>query len=619
MGLMLSVEKFHSLALVAVGKTRKMKVLDEPTLRVGNAFLPPLGITDCWRYLGISFTSRGVKAFRKELEEPLRRISEAPLKPHQMMEILRNFLMPFLIHQLSFARVSMGILKALDVVVRASVRRWLKLPKDVALGIFHAPPSSAGLGVPSFLRSLPVLILSRLRNVSKSDYPRTLIAKATKLSTAWLVADARLVPARDYISYLQIVSNSLPTKLRTSRGRRAEGILPKCRAGCDDVESAYHIAQQCVRIHEARIACHDNIVRVVADKCVKRGWEVKREPRYKTEAGLRKPDLVAVNKELGKAVIMDVQVVQASNLDWSYNTKIKKYATKDLLATVMAESGVKEVSVLPITLTWKGSWFVKSASELQDIVGGGSFLKSLVTRTLFGTLLCWRRFMRSTTVSQMPRHLISDPHEWINEIPTYRTVSTDALQVIAGIAPMDLRVIEVGKLALTRVNGQVEPQHRRVAWEKVMEDWHERWSASEKGRVTFTIFPCVREKLKLDFVLTHDLVQFLSGHGNFKAKLYELGLVDDPQCDDCLVLHTMAHVLHDCVRIEDLREILKWKLSLLGLDFDLAVIKAADSDAKALLSEFARKVMRRLSVGNHARDERLAADPLQPDFGPETV
>ncbi|KAJ8882113.1 hypothetical protein PR048_018601 [Dryococelus australis] len=112
----------------------------------------------------------------------------------------------------------------------------------------------------------------------------------------------------------------------------------------------------------------------------------------------------------------------------------------------------------------------------------------------------------------------------------------------------------------------------------------------EKVRVTFSIFSCVWERLKLEVVLTHDLVQFLSGHGNFKAKLHELGLVDDPHCDDCLVPHTMAHVLYDCVRIEDLREILKWKLSLLGLDFDLAVIKAADSDAKALLSEFARKI-----------------------------
>ncbi|KAJ8891280.1 hypothetical protein PR048_010796 [Dryococelus australis] len=370
-------QKSHSLALVAVGKTGKIKVLDEPTLRLGNQLLSPLGITECWRYLGIFFTS--------------------------------------LIHQLSFARVSMDILKAMDVVVRASVRRWLKLPRDVALGIFYAPPSSSGLGVPSFLRSVPVWILSRLRNMSKSPPARSLVdcpffsrrvewaeraatvkgtvldttlkvrnywsarllasvdgkdlipAKASKLSTTWLVADARVVPAQDYISYLQIISNSLPTKLRTSRGRQAEGILPKCWAGCDD----------------ARITRHDNIIWVVADKCVKRDWEVTREPRYRTEAGL-----VAVNKDIGKAVIIDVQVVQASNLDWSYNTEIKKYATKDLLAAVMAERGVQEVSVVPVTLTWKGSWFAKSASELQDIIGGDAFLRSLVTRTLFGTPLC---------------------------------------------------------------------------------------------------------------------------------------------------------------------------------------------------------------------------------------
>ncbi|KAJ8868100.1 hypothetical protein PR048_031909 [Dryococelus australis] len=350
-GVEISSEKSHSLSLVAMGKTRQIKVLTEALLKLGDQFLSPLGISESWKYLCISFTARGVKAFRKELEESLRRISEAPLKPFQRMEILRTFL-----YHLSFARVSIGIMKAMDILGRAAVRRWLKLPKDVALGIFHASSSASGLGILSLLQCSSMdfgmneergqirlspdallgsvfLLFGLLASVNGKDL---LPAKGSKMSTSWLVVDARVILAWDYILYLQI-----------------------CRVGFDEVELAYHISQQCIRTHEARMARHD-IVRVVAENC----------------ARLRKPDLVAVHKQIGKAVVMDIQIVQATNLAWSYNTKMKKYSMKDL-ASVMSECGVEEVSVIPITLTWKGSWFAESASELQEIIGGEAFLKSL--------------------------------------------------------------------------------------------------------------------------------------------------------------------------------------------------------------------------------------------------
>ncbi|KAJ8873770.1 hypothetical protein PR048_024604 [Dryococelus australis] len=319
-GLVICPEKSHSISFVSVGKTRKIKVLTETTFKLGYKYLTPLEVTECWKYLGISFTARGVKTFRKKIEELLRRISEAPLKTFQRMDILWIFLLPSGIYQLLFARVGIAILKALDILVRAAVRRWLKLLRDVAVGFFTAPPSASGLGIPSFLRSIPIWILAYLRNEFELEYPpahslvdcpyfsrrvewaeREAVVdghflgstlkvknfwkakllgtvdgrdletfKGSKLSTTWIVPDVRMIPVRDYVSYLQIVSNSLPTRLRTSHGSRADRVLPKCRVGCNEVESAYHISQQCVRTHETRTVRDNKITQVVADRYLKR-------------------------------------------------------------------------------------------------------------------------------------------------------------------------------------------------------------------------------------------------------------------------------------------------------------------------------------------------------------
>ncbi|KAJ8895411.1 hypothetical protein PR048_000743 [Dryococelus australis] len=127
----LSDRRSHSLSLVVVGKTWTIYVLIEDTFKLGDKYLTSLGISECWKYLGISFMARGEKSFRKEIEELLRGISEAPLKLYQRM---------------------------------AAVRRWLRIPRDVAMGFCHAPPSA------SFIKSIPVWILALLRIVSKSGY-----------------------------------------------------------------------------------------------------------------------------------------------------------------------------------------------------------------------------------------------------------------------------------------------------------------------------------------------------------------------------------------------------------------------------------------------------------------
>ncbi|KAJ8865483.1 hypothetical protein PR048_033773 [Dryococelus australis] len=443
LGLRLSAVKSFSLAMAAVPRERRVKVLDERMFRIGTEFLTPLGVDETFKYLGIQFTRGGVKAFKHDLEGPLERISSAPLKPYQRLELLKVFLLPSLTYRLSFARVTMGALKACDVLVRAAVRRWLKLPHDTALGFFHAACSAGGLGIPSLVRSVPVWILGRLRNVLKSNYPPaqklenqplfsrrvewaravatvggvTLdsslkvknywrarwsgsvdgadleTARSCRESTAWIGQRASGIPSKDYISYLHIISNSLPSAVRTTRGRRGpSGALPKCRAGCNDAETTYHVIQQCPRTQETRVARHNQVLKVVADRLEERGYRVLREPRYRTSEGVRVPDLVISKPEEDVAHVLDVQVVQSKGMEWSFGRKRAKYAgNKDLIQSVCEWSGAKNVEVLPITISWKGLWHPKAVEGLRKLVMCRPLLCAIPTMVLFGTLLGWRR------------------------------------------------------------------------------------------------------------------------------------------------------------------------------------------------------------------------------------
>ncbi|KAJ8866378.1 hypothetical protein PR048_032221 [Dryococelus australis] len=77
----------------------------------------------------------------------LGRISKAPLKPYQRMEVLRVHYLPSLIHQLSFCHLTKDYLRAVDLLVRDSVSGWLWLPKNCTYAFIHLAMRESGLGV----------------------------------------------------------------------------------------------------------------------------------------------------------------------------------------------------------------------------------------------------------------------------------------------------------------------------------------------------------------------------------------------------------------------------------------------------------------------------------------
>jgi hypothetical protein len=152
----------------------------------------------------------------------------------------------------------------------------------------------------------------------------------------------------------------------------------------------------------------------------------------------------------------------------------------------------------------------------------------------------------------------------------YRTTSTDALAVLAGVLPLDLHVQVRGSITLllrgistTLAGVHLTPPQRSedVPYRKTVSDivyktafaaWQARWTASPKGRHTYRFFPdvfCRHQTRRLQ--PSHWISQFLTGHGNFAARLHEFGLiVDGPGCTCGHDHQDVEHILWDCPLME---------------------------------------------------------------------
>ena len=130
----------------------------------------------------------------------------------------------------------------------------------------------------------------------------------------------------------------------------------------------------------------------------------------------------------------------------------------------------------------------------------------------------------------------------------YQTVSTLAIQVVAGVIPIDLMAAERKAIYINRsaVSRDVAAAQARI---ETMENWQKRWEAMPEGRWTHWLIPNVQEWMgrthgEVDFYLT----QFLTGHGYFRKKLSEWGKVNNAWCIHCGpgVVDDVLHTFFEC-------------------------------------------------------------------------
>jgi hypothetical protein len=122
----------------------------------------------------------------------------------------------------------------------------------------------------------------------------------------------------------------------------------------------------------------------------------------------------------------------------------------------------------------------------------------------------------------------------------YRTVSTEAIQVITGTLPVDLQVRRQ-KILHQRVGARSEVE------ESLLSEWQRRWNGGENGAWTRALIPNIstwigRKHGELEFHLT----LALTGHGCFAAFLHKIGKEQEDRCWYCAERDDAEHTLFVC-------------------------------------------------------------------------
>lgn len=218
------------------------------------------------------------------------------------------------------------------------------------------------------------------------------------ISNRWIDGGSFGIPGRDYVQYHHVHINCLPTRIRTTRGTRRTQQDMKCRAGCQMSETAAHVIQGCFRTHGGRIKRHNAVCRFLAAGLRDAGWRVSEEPRYRTNIGLRKPDLLATRN--GVVNIIDTQVVNgATALDESHERKVTYYSGNEHLRQMIGQQHDVQPSVIKFsscTLSWRGVWSQASAHNLMGLGLSTRFLSDITTRVLQGSHTNWERWNKMT-------------------------------------------------------------------------------------------------------------------------------------------------------------------------------------------------------------------------------
>lgn len=197
-------------------------------------------------------------------------------------------------------------------------------------------------------------------------------------------------------------------------------------------------------------------------------------------------------------------------------------------------------------------------------------------------------------------------------LPVCRTVSTEAMQILAGVPPLDLEVIRMAiafklkrRETLSSTDwsecsdfGRLNRNELKISLARcVSSRWQSRWDNSEVGRVTFEFIPKVEQACDIGVFGFSLLAGFLlTGHGSLNAFLHKRGLAELAGCSCGSPSEDWKHVLLDCPLYADVRNLPSMGIVRTENDWDVSGVLLSRDTAErfqAFASEaFGRRRLR---------------------------
>ena len=402
-------------------------------------------------YLGISFNPCGkVKLSVDHIHTLIFRLSSSPLKPQQKLHMLTTHLIPRLTHKLVLGRITKGMLNTFDGIIRQFAKSTLHLPLDTPDSYIHSSIRDGGLGVPPLIHLVPRSTIRRIAKFHNSNDPiiqdllqtksinrlqkqahrilgtsstdeaiklsyraiqrRALVAtidgRALKEAATnhrgqlWITGLTKIVSGKGFINLIKLRIGRLPTKENCNRGREAD---KRCRHCKRLTETLTHVLQGCHFSHFQRMRRHDNVARLLQDKCLEKGHQVLWEPVFNVPKQKLKPDLVVVT--LNEILVIDVSIVaasmsfahrqRASTLYDAWKAKVDHYSHPELLTQLKDRFNVPNIWVGAMILSDRGLWCVDNDITLKRCGLPLSLANTIVVRAMEGSVRIWKTFMRS--------------------------------------------------------------------------------------------------------------------------------------------------------------------------------------------------------------------------------
>lgn len=136
----------------------------------------------------------------------------------------------------------------------------------------------------------------------------------------------------------------------------------------------------------------------------------------------------------------------------------------------------------------------------------------------------------------------------VRVVSGYRTISTWAAQVVAGVPPIHMLIEE--EVELFECGQERSENLKAEIRERTLRKWQQQWEEhTETAQWTKTLIKNVVTWTKCKHRRTdYFLTQFLTGHGRFGSYTTRMKIKTDDRCAYCGLTDTPEHTILNCVR-----------------------------------------------------------------------